>query len=56
MLEVLKIVGYANIFKYSSEVVMANEFQGLNFTCTEGSSEWKLLLDNNVRFSSYLSF
>lgn len=37
MLAFFQTISWANIFKYSSEIFMANEFHQLEFTCDEGS-------------------
>ena len=43
MLDIFKHLAWANIFKYSSEIFMANEFHKLHFTCDEDSGQWVIL-------------
>ena len=44
MLDFLKTLGWVNAFKYASEILVANEFEGLTFTCMNTSSEFSVLL------------
>ncbi|ELT88926.1 hypothetical protein CAPTEDRAFT_142325 [Capitella teleta] len=37
MLQIFQDFSWANVFKYSSEIFMANEFHQLEFSCDEGS-------------------
>ena len=38
MLDIFYYIGYVNIFKYASEILVANEFHGLELTCANDSS------------------
>lgn len=48
MIAPLKWTGWINIFKYTSEILVANEFNGLNLTCTTNSSMPCLYPNGNV--------
>ena len=39
MLDFLKKISWANVFKYASEILVANEFNGLTFECRNQSSK-----------------
>lgn len=38
MLEIFQWASWLSVHKYSTEILMANEFHGLNFTCPPPTS------------------
>ena len=49
MLDIFYYIGYMSIFKYASEILVANEFRGLELTCSNDSSELKHVLLISVK-------